>query len=1011
MKEKSTQFSRLQNGRLMSGILAAAFAIVIFALVWVFSSHINALSVTGLAQKLACSGGIAVLLGSLLFLLADEHGRDGTEPVKQRPDWYYPLWSGILSLATMCVAYSFVGMWPLGNETGMIVDMHHQYAPLLSGLRNAILEGSLSTYSFEVGLGANYVSVFGYYLASPLNALLLLFPERFLAEGILVITLLKNALTGAFFGLCVQRISKYKGLCIPLVSVMYSMMMYLIAYSWNIMWLDVVMVLPIVVLGFEELMKNGKFGVYVFSLAYCLYANYYIGFMLCIFLVLYYAAYVLRSSRTGKAVAISLGRFAGCSLLGAGLSAVLLIPVYFALQTTSAAGGDLPDIKTNFDFFELIGRHLVATSPTIRSGNLPNLYCGVLSALCVPLFALNSGISLRKRVAYVGLWMAMGLSFVINWIDLLWHGLHSPNDLPYRFSFLYCFVVLLMAFEALRHLKHIKTKHVLSVCACAVTYLFIEERFGNDTYGVAQIYINLAVIAIYTFVLAIASKKWLCRGVAYALLLFAVTAEMIFGGGYAFVSVNQNEHYTDHVNYVDNTETQATLGAVELAQTIGDKQANGDFYRMEFLPRRTCVDTALFHYRGITTFSSSNYYTTTRLMGGLGYAINGVNSHLYKSFVPFTDSLLGIRYVVLQSDLISHPQLKKVDSYSKNGTTYYIYENTAALGLGYMSDPMIKQYSYTQYNPILSQNDLFTALTGIQESLYTLHPISSDDFNGSLSYNSSGFHVHVSEEVGTAQFSATLQSGGQLFLYAECGASESMNLSCNGNNWSVSPHEPFIIDGGECEEGTVVTFEVTAEMSCTGNLYVATLNKDLFEQGMAQLRKNQLVVSEFTDNRIQGTVSTDKSGVLMTSIPYDEGWVVKVDGVETDTVAVDKGFLAIDLTAGDHEIELQYVPRGMLIGGVISLVSLIVLVVLLIVLKHKKRPVPVPISAPNETVAVLPVQEGFVAEDVTVQSVNEIPDTLEELTASTDQPLTAQPAVAPKETVDEPINTEDTPEA
>lgn len=1001
MEEKSTYSVENRNRLLMSGILAASFAMILFALVWVFSSQINTLAITGLAQKFACAGGIAVLLGSILFLLANEHQRDGAAPLTQRPNWYYPLWSGVLSFAVMCVAYSFVGMWPLGDKTGMIVDMHHQYAPLLSGLRDAVLEGSLSTYSFEVGLGANYVSLFGYYLASPLNALLLLFPERFLAEGILAITLLKNALTGGFFALCAQRIFKYKGLCLPLVSVMYSMMMYLIAYSWNIMWLDVVMVLPIVVLGFERLMENGKFGVYVFSLAYCLYANYYVGFMLCIFLVLYYVTYLLRGIRTGKIVAISFGRFAGCSLLGAGLTAVLLIPVYFALQATSAAGGNLPDIKTNFDFFDLIGRHLVATSPTIRSGNLPNLYCGVLSALCVPLFALNSGISLRRRVAFIGLWMVMGLSFVINWMDLLWHGLHSPNDLPYRFSFLYCFVVLLMAFQALMNLKHIKAKHVLAVCACAVTYLFIEEKFGSDKYGIAQIYINLAVVAVYTFILAIATKKWLHRRVAYALLLFAVTAEMIFGGGYAFVSVNGNEHFTNHVDYVDNNETTVILNTVELAQTIADKKANGDFYRMEFLPRRTCVDTALFHYRGITSFSSSNYYTTTRLMGGWGYAINGVNSHLYKSFVPFTDSLLGIRYVILQSNLSSHPQLKKVDSYSQNGTTYYIYENTASLGLGYMSDPMIKQYSYTQYNPILSQNDLFTALTGIQEPLYTLHPISSDDFNGSLSYNDSGFHVHVDGDVGTAQFSATLQSGGQLFLYAECGACESMSLSCNGNNWSVSPHEPFIIDGGNCEEGTVVEFNVTSEMSCTGNLYVATMNADLFEQGMAQLRNNQLVVSEFTDNRILGTVRADKDGTLMTSVPYDEGWTVKVDGKKVETVAVNKGFLAIDLTAGNHEIEFQYVPKGMLVGAAISAVSLIVLIVLLIVTKRKKR-VPAAAVTPSET-AVVPIQEGFVAEDVTVQSSSDIPDTLEELTAATDQPLAAQPKAKEEDNGQEPV--------
>lgn len=68
-------------------------------------------------------------------------------------------------------------------------------------------------------------------------------------------------------------------------------------------------------------------------------------------------------------------------------------------------------------------------------------------------------------------------------------------------------------------------------------------------------------------------------------------------------------------------------------------------------------------------------------MGRLGYAVNGVNSYLYHSFLSTTDSLFGLRYVVLNVSLTTHPQLTLVDSLSVDGESRYIYENRQALPL------------------------------------------------------------------------------------------------------------------------------------------------------------------------------------------------------------------------------------------------------------------------------------------------------------------------------------------
>lgn len=911
--------------------ITACFAAVVFGLLWGIGKwdpiKIDTATTVGTAQKVLCCGGLTALLAIFIYLLAREALRPVGEEVKERPAWYYPLFSGLLCLVAMMVAYSFVGMWPFGEKTGMVVDMHHQYAPLLAGLRDGILNGEIGLYNFEVGLGANYLSLGAYYLASPLNLLLLLFPESLLPEGILLITLIKNALCGAMFALCVQGIYKKRSLAIPVVSLMYSLMMYLLAYSWNIMWLDVLFILPLAVYGLERLLSTGKYLTYVLALAYALFANYYIAFMLCIFLVLYYIAYVVREKRKLRPVALSFVRFAGFSMLAAGLVAFLLIPVYLALKLTSAAGAEPPELTNTLDMFQLLGRHLAGTSPTIRSGNLPNLYCGVLAALCVPLFALNKGINLRRRLTYMALWLGLGFTFLINRTDLLWHGNHAPNDLPYRFSFVYCFLLVLMAYEVLMHLKDINKKHVFAVFAVALAYLMFEERFGGDVYDFKVVYANILLISIYTAILAVIVCKKLRTRVAYAILLIAVGLEMTVNAGVGLKQVNGNEYFTRHDDYVDNEITETLRLAVDRAQELGDAKYGEGLYRMEFFPRRTCVDTALYHYRGLSTFSSSNYYTTTKLMGGWGYAINGVNSHLYHAPNPLIDALLGIRYIIADREQ-TLPYLTKVDTVSHGAYTYYIYENTAALSLGYVVDPTIKDYQYTKYAPFASQEDLYGKLNDLYKELYLYNSFSAVfDTGAEEGYGLGSFNVDPLEDGSAAVFDATITHAGDVFVYVDCMAARTMYVRYgDGQSVSVSPYEPYILSIGRMEEGETVSLEVFADQYSTGNFYVMTLNyEEAFVPAIEILKQDQLDLTVWENDRIEGSVNASFDGVMMTSVPYDEGWTVMVDGKAVKTYAIDKGLLAFDVKAGVHTVSMTYTPAGWKAGTIITVISMAVL--------------------------------------------------------------------------------------
>lgn len=897
-------------------------------------------ALTGEIQRTVYALGAGALLSGLVALLmaiqfSDEDTRRGW--------WFYPSMAGLLALVVMCLAYTYLGMWPLGERSAMIVDMHHQYAPLLAQLRSMLLEGDSFLYTFEVGLGASFLPLFGYYLASPFNLLLLLFPPALLTEGILVITLLKNALCAFFFALCVQYIYRRRDLSVPAVSLMYSMMMYLIAYSWNIMWLDCVMVLPLVVLGFERLMRTGKYLTYILPLAYALYCNYYIAFMLCVFLVLYFVVYLARQPRTRQQRTRSFGRFAVGSLFAGGLVMFLLVPVYLALGDTSAAGGTLPAMASDFNMFDLLGRHLYGGSPTIRSGNLPNIYCGVLTVVLLPIFATLRHIPLRRRLCYLGLVVFLAASMVINQLNLLWHGLHAPNDLPYRFSFIYSFVLLLIAFETLSKMRHIRPVQLGGTLTALIAYLMIEERFG-EVYGFEAIYISLGLVLIYIVVLALAARGRVDRKPACALLLLVVTAEMLFHGGSSFVALHGSEYFTAHNSYVDNDATAAQRQAVERAEELGDAQNGGAFYRLEFLPRRTIVDTALYDYRGLTVFASSNSEKVTKFVGSLGYPNNGVNSHLYKTFQPVTDSLFGIEYVILSGDNSTDPYLEKQETvvYTNEETgatvTNTIYKNTAALPVGYVVDPAIKNWEFTKYNPIASQESLYASLTGDDRSLYAQAALAVESGPGRLSSEKgTAFTVNPADGGQQAVFTATVSVAGQGYLYVDCGAAKSIAVDSKGYNGSSSTTEPYMIDLGRMEAGDTAQVTITAENACSGNIYLVTLNDTVFADKLAALSRSPLNVTAFSQTRFEGTVDAVQAGTLFTSIIYDEGWTVTVDGQQVETFAAADAMLAFDVEPGSHTVVFSFRTKGLVTGLVLSVSSLILLVLWQWFLRRKVR--------------------------------------------------------------------------
>lgn len=90
-------------------------------------------------------------------------------------------------------------------------------------------------------------------------------------------------------------------------------------------------------------------------------------------------------------------------------------------------------------------------------------------------------------------------------------------------------------------------------------------------------------------------------------------------------------------------------------------------------------------------------------------------------------------------------------------------------------------------------------------------------------------------------------------------------------------------------------------------------------------RGTALRMRSFTQNRIEGTVRCDSSGILVFQTAFDPGWRAFVDGVRTPTFKADVGLLGVKLTPGEHSVEIRYSPPFLRLGAAITALSALIL--------------------------------------------------------------------------------------
>ncbi len=822
------------------------------------------------------------------------------------------LMSFAVPLFMMLILMVRFGIQPFGHNSLVIVDGLHQYMPFFSVLYDKIKSGETLFYSFRAGLGINFLALFAYYLSSPLNLLILLFPKTMLNGAVSLIICLKIALCGLTAGICFSGRVRKQSLAVPAAATAYALCSYMVGYSWNVMWLDAIMALPIIIMGLERLAEKEDGRLYCLALFFALLCNYYIGFMICIFVIIWFFTIHFKNVKNFFRSGLL---FAWYSLLAGGMAAILLLPAYLGIRQTAAGEQlDFPSHSFLSGFEDLVNRQFAFSTPLSHDNfdGTGNLYVGAFVVLAAFLYFLNIRISLGDKIKRLLILALFYISFSETILNFIWHGFHDQYGIPNRFSFLLGFVLLTMFLDVMDHPEGLRNWHIGLACLASIGLMVWARETGTDplddsVYGIMGMLLLFYGMLLFLGLLSPRRRIWY-----RAALSLTVIIEMCATSAAGFA-------YNGQID-IDKFFS-GTKDGYKAARELDD----GSFYRSELAATLMVDEATWYPFRTVGLFGSTASASMVKTMDGMGF-YSGCNEYLYRGATPMTNLLLGVRY------LYYHPEdtLKTdFDPVGKFGQ-FTVYENPNKVSVGFIIDNTIQQWDTANAYPFRVLNELGLNGFGYLD-LFADQPVSDPETNlCQVERTNDGEYRFDLEAADPDNIVFTLvadQDAERYFIHYDGTQVETAQIMVNDETVYSDDYDGRIMPIGAVKKGDLITVHMQMkEEDMTGyiRLSAAYLDEEMYAMFEDEVQTDRAFhIDSFTERSFKGKVSAEMGQMLMFSIPYDKGWKVLVDGREKETVRVGDAFLGVHLPEGDHEVSMTYTPEGFGRGWKISLLCIL----------------------------------------------------------------------------------------
>lgn len=838
--------------------------------------------------------------------------------------------SFLLPAAILFAAYIIFQVWPFGERSVLSLDLNAQYVYYYDYMYDVFAGKESLFYSWSRNLSGEFMGIIGYYLASPFNILVWLFPREWITEGLLTMILAKAGASGLA---CAYFLRRHRGFCrmtTVTFSVMWALCGFFIVQTMNPMWLDGLVALPLAAAGIEKICDKRKFLMYILSLVYIFVANFYIGYMVGIFSALYFVWYLA----SGRSANKRFGEYCGATLMfGAGsvvailMSCFMILPVYKSLSNGKFSFTE-PDysLAENFDIADIFIKLFPTEYDTVRMEGMPALYCGTLALVCAVMYFTCRGFTARERISSAVFVAVMVLSMYIRPVDMMWHGGQMPNWLPYRYSFMISFLLIVFGAQAFENLRAAKPANrvrgrsfgtAFIILLAMLLYADIAEK--SDKYEpVMSIGVPLVILGVVLILAWVYRRYGAKKSVCIALAAFV----------FAEAGLNAEKSlYQMHEDIVFSTRTSYRWD-IPLTRKVTEQihEQDDGFYRMEKTFHRCVNDPIALRMYGLSHSSSTLNAKAISLLKSLGFS-GREHYTRYDGATLLTDDIFGVKYI-LATDKLSVPYTQTIPA--QTNTAIKVYKNDDAFGLAYLADSGIIGFDMNEYSPFQAQNKLAAMLSGVKGSLVfkAIDDVEFDSDNikiGSTTDAHYSYRKMDEDDPAWIEYTVTAQADGPVYMYLPTTYERETQLYVNevyrGNYFLYENYSIEYLGTYEKGEEFTVKLKLLDKALYFTNAWFYYIDYAALERfdSSIQQKNTGTTLTRTGGSALEVTVDAAEDCALFTTIPAEEGWTVTIDGkkAEWDT-CLSESLICVPVTQGKHKIVLSFFPAGLTAGLVLT---------------------------------------------------------------------------------------------
>lgn len=832
----------------------------------------------------------------------------------RRHHWRYPVGAGLIALVMVAGLFAIRGITPFGDHNLLIGDLGVQYIPFFTDFVRLVRGHGTSLFNFHQALGGSWMPIISYYLMSPFNSLLFLVHSSQIPVMVAVIIMLKIATMAGTMTVYLQSHWQFHHAFVMVFGLAYAFCGFVTVNFFNVMWLDALIWLPSVAWGLDNFVATRRGGAYFGWLFVAVLTDYYLGYMTCLFVMGYFVYLMLGTKLKGQTIREwwvqergLIGRFIVTSLLSVGSTLALLLPTILNMLTTAKAhpGSAAFSLFPTFglEFFRQFS--LGTTDFSQRIDHAPALYVSSLVILLAMAYFGLKSVTRWDKVRATLLLLFLFLGMWLRGFNTFWHMMALPAGYPFRNSFFFSFVLIMLAAGAWQHdIRQLTAAWrwlplLLAGLMVGGTLMIAPMQTWTQSayYASLEPISRRALLASVGLLLVTAVVLW--HGPKYrGLLALLVVGELVANFGLALNGIEFGHQ---------RAYAQAAAAAAKRLAPLTQRQSLSRIrneaptvaagFTGHYNPYN---DSVWMGYNGTGAYSSTMTATTVTLSRQLGLFSRNLRRVSTAGFSPVSELLFGIRDKVRPSGTID-----RVATYS---------------GMGFAVPDRLIRVRYGT-DAIANQEATLQALRPRHRPyFYDAKTISVKTWDNWRSVDQLAvFKYHH-------RWTMTAQATGHLYWFDQSGTSKYSSMRVNGQH--VHPEyfadgRPVLLDLGTFTKGQPVTVTFASWDEGIRAIHIATLPAAGITAIHRQLRATALDLTQ------QHTVPTSYQGQLVNqtdqrwaylSLPTETGWHITVNGQLVPTKTVLTGLTAVPIRSGINDIQVQYRVPGGRLGVIVALV-------------------------------------------------------------------------------------------